>query len=230
MIRYLSRLELSKAPSIETLRHLLDPDDPGRRMDAHHRLLWSAFAAPGQARDFLWRAMGTGRFLTLSARPPEASDLFARCDTQPFAPDLRAGDRLAFTLRANATRTEKTGTGTATGKEKKRHIDLVMDALPPKGRRADARMAVAQSVGRTWMGKQGARGGFEVEEMAVGDYSTLTLAAAAGGPRSRQPRFGVLDMTGTLTVTEPETFLRRLADGFGRAKAFGCGLMLIRRA
>ena len=33
-----------------------------------------------------------------------------------------------------------------------------------------------------------------------------------------------------IEVTDPPAFLARLAAGFGRAKAFGCGLMLIRRA
>jgi CRISPR system Cascade subunit CasE len=41
--------------------------------------------------------------------------------------------------------------------------------------------------------------------------------------------FGVLDMSGALEVTDPERFLTKLAQGFGRGKAFGCGLMLIRR-
>jgi len=37
-------------------------------------------------------------------------------------------------------------------------------------------------------------------------------------------------MTGALEIADPAAFLARLAQGFGRAKAFGCGLMLIRRA
>jgi CRISPR system Cascade subunit CasE len=40
----------------------------------------------------------------------------------------------------------------------------------------------------------------------------------------------MLEMTGRLEVNEPEAFLSHLSQGFGRAKAFGCGLMLIRRA
>jgi CRISPR system Cascade subunit CasE len=41
--------------------------------------------------------------------------------------------------------------------------------------------------------------------------------------------FGVLDISGVLEVHDPDRFLLRLAQGFGRARAFGCGLMLIRR-
>ena len=43
-------------------------------------------------------------------------------------------------------------------------------------------------------------------------------------------RFSVLDFTGVLEVRDPAAFLAAIARGFGRAKAFGCGLMLIRRA
>ena len=44
------------------------------------------------------------------------------------------------------------------------------------------------------------------------------------------PRFGGIDLEAGLTLTDPAAFLGRLLGGFGRAKAFGCGLMLIRRA
>ena len=41
--------------------------------------------------------------------------------------------------------------------------------------------------------------------------------------------FGALDMSGIVTVREPLPFAKALLCGFGRAKAFGCGLMLVRR-
>ena len=41
--------------------------------------------------------------------------------------------------------------------------------------------------------------------------------------------FGVMDFSGMLEVKDPARFLTQLAQGFGRARAFGCGLMLIRR-
>ena len=40
---------------------------------------------------------------------------------------------------------------------------------------------------------------------------------------------GLLDVRGILSVKEPDTFLATLGTGLGRARAFGCGLMLIRR-
>ncbi len=228
MTLYLSRLGITRDPAVATLGALLDPAERGRGLDAHHRLIWSAFAGdPDATRDFLWRAEGKGRFLTLSPRPPSAGIVFDPPEVKDFAPDLRPGDRLAFTLRANVTRTVKTGEMSANGRQKKRHVDLVMDALPPPGPgRAEARMDAAQRVAESWLAGQGARAGFRPDSVAAGDYSVTEVPRAGAKPL----RFGILDLSGVLTVTEPAAFLPALAHGFGRAKAFGCGLMLIRRA
>jgi CRISPR system Cascade subunit CasE len=221
MTLYLSRLTLSRSPSAQALSSLLNPENPARRMDAHHKLLWAAFSdGPDRQRDFLWREDSAGVFFTLSARPPLASDLFEPPEVKAFAPALAVGDRLAFSLRANATRARK-GVG---------RVDVVMDALHgvPSGDRAETRMIAAQTAGTEWLTGQGARAGFRVIRVEVGDYSSVTLPGHRG-PRKGQPQFGVLDMTGVLEVTDPAAFATHMAQGFGRAKAYGCGLMLIRR-
>ena len=41
--------------------------------------------------------------------------------------------------------------------------------------------------------------------------------------------FSTLDFEGALTVNDPDLFLASVRRGFGKAKAWGCGLMLIRR-
>lgn len=222
MSLYLSRLTLSRTPAAAALDALLNPEDKDARLDAHHRLLWSLFTdGPDRRRDFLWRDEGKGVFLTLSARPPQANDLFEAPQVQDFAPALAPGDRLAFALRVNATR-DRAGAG---------RVDVVMDALhalPPEDR-AGARMALAQREGAAWLAGQGARSGFRLIRVEVGDYATVTLPGYRG-TRKGQPQFGILEMTGLLEVTDPAALVARLGQGFGRAKAFGCGLMLVRRA
>jgi CRISPR system Cascade subunit CasE len=198
-------------------------------MDAQHRLIWSAFAGdPAARRDFLWRDMGRGVFLVLSPRPPGESAFFEPPGVTEFTPDLRAGDRLAFTLRANATRTVKTDRITASGKRERAHRDVVMEALKPVARddRAELRHALAQEAATRWLEGQGARAGFGLIEAAAAAYRVVEPP----GRGARRPRFGVIDLEGLIRIAEPEAFLARLAQGFGRAKAFGCGLMLIRRA
>ena len=231
MSLFLSRLTLSRAPSVEALKRLIDPQERSRATDAHHRLLWSAFAGDADAsRDFLWRSEGNGRFFVLSHRRPADSPFFDPPEVKEFTPALAPGDRLDFILRANATRTRKTGEVTASGKERRKHDDVVMHAIRdlPKGQRAEARMAAAADAGLKWLQGQGERGGFHVERAEVADYSVVALPDHRG-PRRGQPQFGVLDMSGVVRVEEPALFLERIAQGFGRAKSFGHGLMLIRR-
>jgi CRISPR system Cascade subunit CasE len=221
MSLYLSRLTLSKAPAAAALDVLLNPADAAARRDAHHRLLWTVFSdGPDRRRDFLWREEGRGVFLTLSARPPVSHDLFEAPQVQEFAPVLAPGARLAFALRVNATR-DRVGLG---------RVDVVMDALHqvPIEDRAAARMALAQREGSAWLAGQGERAGYRLLGAQVSDYSAVTLP----GFRSRrkgQPQFGILEMAGVLDVVDPAVFVQRLGLGFGRAKAFGCGLMLVRR-
>lgn len=232
MTLYLSRLRLARNPQVAALAQLLNPSDPNRGLDAHHRLLWSAFAtAEPTPRDFLWRHDERDGFLVLSARAPQTSPFFEPPQTREFAPALQPGDRLAFALRANATRTRSVKDGGANVTPRKVHVDLVMDALHAVAphERAQYRMTLAQEVATQWMSAQGGRCGFRPEQVDVGDYSVLEVPTDARCGKGN-PRFGVLELSGLITVTEPGRFLQHLAAGFGRAKAFGCGLMLIRRA
>ena len=91
-----------------------------------------------------------------------------------------------------------------------------------------ARPPLAQREGADWLAGQGVRAGFRLIGAKVSDYATVALSGFRGR-RKGQLQFGILEMTGLLEVTDPAALLARLAQGFGRAKAFGCGLMLVRR-
>lgn len=222
---YLSRFVLPRDSGVAALNALLDPDRAGDKVDAHHRLIWSAFAGdPTASRDFLWRADGQGVLLVQSPEPPQDSPFFEPAEVREHAPDLKPGDRLAFLLRANATRDLR-----GENRSRKR-VDVVMNLLHnvPKSERNIRRMDLACQAAQAWLGGQGARAGFACDRVEVQDYSTDTLPGHRGKRRGA-PRFGILDLTGQITISEPDAFLAKLAQGFGRAKSFGCGLMLIRR-
>jgi CRISPR system Cascade subunit CasE len=241
MSHFLTRMQLLKTPSNDALKLLIDPENRALAMDAHHRLIWSAFAghpnqqdsgAP-QKSEFLWRAEGKGSFLVLSRRHPQQSPLFEKFEIKPFSPQLGVGDILHFILRVNATKTrpEKYLNGT-NGKPNSRRVDIVMHELYgiEKGaERKEQRLEIAHEVAAKWLSSQGEKHGFTVKSCGVVDYSTQVLPSHRGA-RKGQPQFGVLDLTGSISVTEPIAFVNKLMSGFGRAKAFGCGLMLIRRA
>ena len=231
MTLYLSRLTLNREAPTAALLPLLNPREPGAAANAHHRLIWSVFAdSPESRREFLWRHDGQDRFYTLSSKPPQSSGLFHPPETKVFNPVLQAGDRLQFTLRANATkdRAAVSRLEKAIRRGKSRRVDVVMDLLrtAPEGeKRAAIRDRTAQAAAEAWMTRQGTARGFETRTVLVEGYSTIEL----GRGRRQGATFGILDLAGIIAVTDPDVFLAALASGFGRAKAWGCGLMLIRR-
>ena len=236
MTLYLTRAVLDREARAAALAPLLDPPDPDRALDAHHRLIWTLFPGRNAVRDFLWRADGRGRFFILSRREPVQSELFRPLETTDFSPRLAPGDRLGFILRANATKDRRVPT-TECGRRPHRRVDLVMDALHKTAgqsalgssrvsERPGLRMKLADQVAADWLAAKGARGGFVLGRIRVEDYSVRQFSRSAKSPVT----FGLLDLSGILSVKEPDTFLATLGAGLGRARAFGCGLMLIRRA
>lgn len=245
MTLYFSRLTLRRDPANDALKALIDPPGETRRLDAHHRLLWTLFSdGPDRTRDFLWRAEPRGRFYVLSQRPPEPHGLFEEPEVKVFEPALQKGDRLSFLLRANAvTQLPKDPSDTSpNGRVRSRKVDVAMHLLKelpgrgdlPKGTesvRAPERHKRAADAGRDWLMRQGRDNGFSVERFTLDDYRAVELPReekAAGGRRNAA-RIGIFEMKGALAVTDPDALILKLATGFGRAKAFGCGLMLIRR-
>ena len=77
-----------------------------------------------------------------------------------------------------------------------------------------------------WLSRQGEAHGFEPEGLVdVDGYDRVVIPREAG----KAAVFGMLDISGIVTIRDPEQFLTAQKAGFGRARAFGCGLMLIRR-
>lgn len=237
MSLHLSRVRLRRDASVGALAPLLLPNEPNTDPAAGHHLLWSLFAdGEARTRDFLWREEGSEggrlrrRFLVLSQRPPEDRHGLFEVESQSFEPSLAAGDRLRFVLRANPAKSRATP-----GARGRRYdpVAAALSELPPE-KRAVHRYQTLQDVGTQWLAAQGERNGFDLArdpdseeprvQVEADDWRVLPRGAA------RPISFSVLDFEGELVVNEPALFLQRLEQGFGRAKAFGCGLMLIRRA
>ena len=229
-MRYLSRVRLRRDASIRALAPLL-LDKIGRggpsRQPGHH-LVWSLFAdGSDRKRDFLWRETDAGEFLILSARQPEdRHGLFEIDEPKPFAPALEPGDRLRFSLRANPVVRRRHPSHRRSVKH-----DVVMDTLRShaKGERAVQRFEIIREQGFAWLDRQGTKAGFKIgsADVAVDGYDQHRISRMKSAPAML---YSTLDYEGTLTVSDPVTLLTAIAHGFGAAKAYGCGLMLIRRA
>lgn len=219
-----------------------------------HQALWRLFGrGPAQQRDFLFRAedlSGRPTFLVLSReRAAGDGDGLWSVVTKDFAPKLRAGQRLGFRLRASPVVRRQPGSSTAKGTRGRRH-DVVMDRkrqLVASGAERPDESEIIRDAGLAWLTRQGERAGFrliEAEQDVIGDDGLLeqdpqhrSAVRVDGYRQHRVTRrgekaitFSSLDFEGVLEVTDPDTFLTQVVTGFGPQKAFGCGLMLLRRA
>lgn len=249
---FLSRVRLcaGRGEALSAVAPLLIPDDRKARPGHAHRILWLLFQSDAESiRDFLWRDEGAGRFMILSRRKPADPHRLFEIETKEFSPALSPGDRLKFVLRANPVVTTKSPEAGYIKSEKARgkRVDIVMHALwsIPRADRKLERERIAREAGAAWLSTQGEKAGFWLVE---GDGSHLVVDGYAQVPverrrdRRRPASYSVLDLKGEIEVVDPERFLRKaflgghdeagreIAPGFGAAKAFGNGLMLIRRA
>ncbi len=223
MSHYFSRIGVT-ANDPEKVMGILKAD--GYRF---HQLLWNIFPNDPEAqRDFLFRrdeTKGWPLFYVLSARQPVNDQGILDIETKPFNPQLRVGDRLTFSLRANPVRTRKTDDSNP----KKRRRDDVVWCLKKfyeeEGKVRPSQAELAQQAGEAWITRQGERHGFNVHSVRVDSYLQHRMSGT-----KRNIRFSTLDFNGVLTVTKTDDFHRALVQGIGPAKAFGCGLMLVRRA
>ena len=234
---WFSRVRLKPDTRVQAIAELLLPDAvaPDKQrpetLAVRHKLIWALFSdGRERKRDFLWREADAGEFYILSRRQPRAGDLFD-VDCKVFEPELRSGDQLVFSLRANPVITRRH----TPGSRGKRH-DVVMNKLrtyrnadPTQGDNGERRLErrrLTDEAGREWIEGQASRNGFRLLDVTCDGYRQHVIHAGA-----RQPgNLSTLDFAGRLEVSTPAAFLERLASGFGPAKAFGCGLMLIRRA
>lgn len=232
------RLRARRGEVLSAVAPLLVPDDAGRRPAHAHRVLWLMFQdIADAARDFLWRDEGEGRFIVLSHRPPSDPHALFEIESKEFAPDLRVGDRLRMMLRANPTRASKAALDpeARAARQRGKRVDVVMHALKDVPQtdwdlcsgRAFERDRLVREAGTAWLTSIGERSGFApAGEIEVGGYVQIPFERRRGRPAG----FSQLEFAGEIEVRDPDRFLDRLTRGFGSAKAFGCGLMLIRRA
>lgn len=222
----LARARLRRDQPAEALARLLVPEEPGARLGAAHSLVWALFAdGPDRSRDFLWREMRPGEFLILAARPPVDQHNLFELEFKPFVPVLCPGQRLGFDLRANPV----ISVPEKRGQRGKRH-DVVMHALQQvaQSERAEAREIAIRDAGASWLTRKAELGGFSIDpdRLYIDGYDKVRIPRDGTGAIV----FSIMNFQGVLTVHDPERFLASVGRGFGAAKAFGCGLMLIRRA
>ena len=162
----------------------------------------------------------------VSKRPPEDHDGIWSIESKDYAPKIQAGECYAFSLRVNPVVRRKGEDG------KSRRHDVVMDLkrrrdyqTTPRAKRPPEGELI-QEAGSKWLQSRAEKHGFSVSEEAIRVEGYHQYRSSRAG---RKIIFSTLDITGVLRVDSPELFTQALHAGIGPAKAFGCGLMLVRR-
>ncbi|MGV8892501.1 MAG: type I-E CRISPR-associated protein Cas6/Cse3/CasE [Burkholderiaceae bacterium] len=204
---------------------------------AEHQWLWQFFPSNAdQSRDFIFRRHATAhipRFYVVSQRPPTAFSAAWQVQSQSYDPQLLEGQHLSFQLCANPVLAKKNAAG-----KSQRH-DVVMQAkkqlLAERGLNFDAKWKdlpeddskpllyeLVQESCLNWLQSRASNHGFKVVAASVDAYQQHRAG-------KREIRFSTVDFSGELVVTDPESFQQALFNGLGHAKAFGCGLLLVKR-
>jgi CRISPR system Cascade subunit CasE len=193
--------------------------------DGGHRLVWTLFSRELEdKRDFLYRAIDERTFLILSNRPPADPHGLWSIETKLYAPEPRAGEHYSFILRANPAVKPWKGTGAGA-----RRADAIMHAKKAARSEGLAWDREAEAVAANcWLFAREAHLGvrFDREAVAATAYRQIRVARRAAGP----VRFSSVDYEGRFEVVDKDRLYAALVTGIGKAKAFGNGLMLIRRA
>ena len=207
-----------------------------RGVYAEHQWLWRFLPAPADTpRSFLFRrrdANGLPRFYVVSQDQPVAPTAHWSVQSKPYAPALEAGQWLAFDLRANPVVTRRNATGQAA-----RHDVVMQEKTRLLHERGLARWAdwttpdrpaladLVQRCGVAWLQARSQRLGIEL------DLASLRAEAyEQHRGKSDKLRISTIDFSGRLKVTDPQALRQALFFGVGHAKAFGCGLLLLRPA
>lgn len=222
---YLSRVTLS--PSRDMAAVLLNLDQNSAY--SSHQLLWQLFKAEKE-RQFIFRQEiapgGLPVFFVLSRVKPDSHNSIFQVQTKAFEPRLSAGQRLAFKLRVNPTVciTDKGG-------RSKRH-DVLMHAKRQHRHQnltGDDVKHYMDQAAHEWISNEKRLGSWGINLDSLPDIGAYTQHRSKK-KKDQQIQFSSVDFQGVLTVADPAVFLSQYTRGFGRAKALGCGLMLIRPA
>lgn len=192
---------------------------------SQHQWLWRCFDAQENSKlnkaDFLFRVdiFSHGLVIYLqSKRMPKQQIEGWSVATELLDLAFKPDDLVQFSLRANPTITKKLN-----GKPK-RH-DVLMHAKQQAKAGAEANVFdVVQQAGVDWLLKRQSTLGVAFLENTV-EFTNYQQHVLSNGSIS----YSSVDYQGVLKVSDAVLFSEAVSRGIGKAKAFGCGLMLIRR-
>lgn len=172
-------------------------------------------------------------------------DALATRDVAPVFGGIVDGQRLGFRLRANPTKR----LSLTRPDDEERGPDALLNRHRAEGKGTGPRVALLQPDEQVaWLVRQGERHGFALlpqertwtargnpdapTEPAAPSFVLTTASVRTGGIRGRQRErltHNAVTFDGELTVTDADVFRMALRSGIGPARAYGFGLLSVRR-
>lgn len=190
-----------------------------------HREMYRIMLSPDdKQRDFLYRATGskTPQALILSEDAPRDRHGLWSVESKPYEIDANVGDVFDFDIRLNPT-VAKSGRSRHGGQSSRsQKVDVVEVELREARETSESisRDAIVQRAVSRWLGER-PRLGFEVVDLIASQHTVRKLQGAR--------TIATVDVTGSLRVVDVESFKQSALGGVGRGRAFGCGLLLLKR-
>ncbi|MCG2777812.1 MAG: type I-E CRISPR-associated protein Cas6/Cse3/CasE [Desulfobacterales bacterium] len=197
-----------------------------------HKKIWELVSRnENQKRDFLYRveydAYQNIKHIYLLAPNQIASHNNLKIAVSPrYQPQIETGEYLYFKLRANPIIKRKEN-----GKAKE--YSLVMDAkhqFKKNGQNYQEQFSLDElihDVGMKWLIRKGEQHGFSVKQFEVKTNNDCEYSIKLPGKKVFTLR--TLDFEGKLKIVDADRFKKSLFNGIGSAKAFGCGMMMVKR-
>jgi CRISPR system Cascade subunit CasE len=248
---YFSKITLKQNLEKVKLFQLLCPDEY-----KIHQHLWGLLGTDkNEKRSFLYRHDENSKwpqFYVLSENEPQNKDDLWEIATREFRPQLSEGQQLSFSLIANPVKIRKTDEFRKTEQSKIRlktntkHnkiqrddiVWLAKQKVKNEGRNYKNEILLEkliQEEGEEWLTEKGCNKGFKLQNVVVDSYRQMQFYKRG---TSKSIKISTLRFTGTLLVNDPAIFIQENFEkhndkneyiaGIGPAKAFGCGLLLIK--
>ncbi len=209
----------------------------GHNLYAYHQLLWTLFpqTPPGES-PFLFHVIEKEEgfkanqlsFIVVSKKQPVSSVSYWDIHVKPYMPVVNDGDVYQFRIRVNPTVARK-----MEGKKHSSRHDVIMNRKY-ENRKSNIQTPMAEIVqeeGLKWIQAKQESCGFSLVSSSTILMHRYMQHCLSKGSKSEGSdiRLSTLDYDGQLEITNREKFLFALFNGFGPAKSFGCGLMLVKK-
>lgn len=206
----------------------------GKFEDAYslHQIVWDIISKDkNQKRNFLYRVEYDNfekikyLYLLATLKAQQKANLKIKISSK-LQPQLQEGEALYFKLRANPV---------VKRKENGRHKEysVVMDAkhqFKIQGDHYRKHYSLSDLIHKTgfdWLARKAKQHGFAVNPSEIKIDNDREFFVSP--PNKKNYKLRTLDFEGKMVVTDTNMFINALFNGIGSAKAFGCGLLLVKR-